>query len=43
VNGNKPSEVFKEYGFSDYSVFYRAFVKEYGMSPQNLIRWQNMP
>jgi AraC-like DNA-binding protein len=43
VNGKKPSEVFKEYGFSDYSVFYRAFVKEYGMSPQNLIRWQNMP
>ena len=41
VNGKKPSEVFKEYGFSDYSVFYRAFVKEYGMSPQNLLRQKN--
>ena len=43
VNGKKPSEVFKEYGFSDYSVFYRAFVKEYGMSPQNLIRFKSTP
>ena len=38
INGRKPSEVFREYGFSDYSVFYRAFVKEFGLSPQNLIR-----
>lgn len=41
INGRKPSEVFREYGFSDYSVFYRAFVKEFGLSPQNLIRQKN--
>ena len=40
-SGRKPSEVFREYGFSDYSVFYRAFVKEFGLSPQNLIRQKN--
>ena len=42
INGRKPSEVFREYGFSDYSVFYRAFVKEFGLSPQNLIRQKNL-
>ena len=41
INGRKPSEVFREYGFSDYSVFYRAFVKEFGLSPQHLIRQEN--
>ena len=38
VNGKKPSEVCEKSGFSDYSVFYRAFVKEYGSSPKNMIR-----
>ena len=28
------SLVSETYGFSDYSVFYRAFVKEYGKSPK---------
>lgn len=28
------SQVAQTYGFSDYSVFYRAFVKEYGKSPK---------
>ena len=38
VNGKKPSEVCEQFGFSDYSVFYRAFVKEYGLSPKNMVR-----
>lgn len=38
MSGKKPSEVCEQFGFSDYSVFYRAFVKEYGLSPKNLIR-----
>ncbi|MBQ1311081.1 MAG: helix-turn-helix transcriptional regulator, partial [Blautia sp.] len=38
--GKTPSEVCEEFGYSDYSVFYRAFVKEYGMSPQKLVREQ---
>ena len=36
-NGRRPSEIFEESGFSDYSVFYRAFVKEYGVSPQKMM------
>ena len=31
--GAKVSEVYLTYGFRDYSSFYRAFRKEYGMSP----------
>ncbi len=30
------SKTFTDYGFSDYSAFYRAFKKEYGLSPKEL-------
>ena len=32
------ADVCQMYGFSDYSVFYRAFKKEYGMSPKAYLR-----
>lgn len=34
LSGQDISAVSSNYGFSDYSVFYRAFVKEYGKSPK---------
>ncbi len=34
LSGLDISAVSNSYGFSDYSVFYRAFVKEYGKSPK---------
>ena len=34
LSGQDISAVSENYGFSDYSVFYRAFVKEYGKSPK---------
>ncbi len=34
LSGADISTVAANYGFSDYSVFYRAFVKEYGKSPK---------
>ncbi len=34
LSGQDISLVSESYGFSDYSVFYRAFVKEYGKSPK---------
>ncbi len=34
LSGQDISAVSETYGFSDYSVFYRAFVKEYGVSPK---------
>lgn len=34
LSGQDISMVSTAYGFSDYSVFYRAFVKEYGKSPK---------
>ncbi len=36
AGGGKISEIFLQYGFSDYSGFYRAFKKEYGITPQKL-------
>ncbi|MCR5419421.1 MAG: AraC family transcriptional regulator [Lachnospiraceae bacterium] len=36
--GNPISQVYNQYGFEDYSSFYRAFKKEYGMSPKTLIQ-----
>ncbi len=33
--GGQPSRVFYEYGIHDYSSFFRAFKKEYGMSPKD--------
>lgn len=32
--GVKAGEACLQYGFKDYSVFYKAFKKEYGMSPR---------
>jgi AraC-like DNA-binding protein len=32
--GEKISEVYTNYGFRDYPGFFRAFKKEYGLSPQ---------
>ena len=37
INGESASKAAEKYGFSDYSVFYRAFVKEYGVSPQKYV------
>ena len=34
LSGADITTVAESYGFSDYSVFYRAFVKEYGKSPK---------
>lgn len=33
-SGVKAGEAYIQYGFKDYSVFYKAFKKEYGMSPR---------
>ena len=38
VGGTPASQVYRQYGFEDYSSFYRAFKKEYGMSPQALVK-----
>ncbi len=38
VSGTPVSQTYRQYGFDDYSSFYRAFRKEYGMSPKSLIR-----
>ena len=34
LSGDEISNICTSYGFTDYSVFYRAFVKEYGKSPK---------
>ncbi|MDD3219006.1 MAG: AraC family transcriptional regulator [Lachnospiraceae bacterium] len=34
INGDNINEACTAYGFSDYSNFYRAFIKEYGVSPK---------
>ena len=34
LGGENISKVYERYGFQDYSSFYRAFRKEYGMSPK---------
>ena len=33
-NGAKPSEIYVEYGFTDYSSFFRCYKKYYGFSPK---------
>ena len=39
IMGGEPiSHVYNTYGFDDYSSFYRAFKKEYNMSPKQLIQ-----
>ena len=34
MNGLNITDVFNKYGFKDYSSFYRAFKKEFGLSPK---------
>lgn len=36
LGGAGAMEVYRSFGFGDYSSFYRAFKKEYGISPKNL-------
>jgi AraC-like DNA-binding protein len=38
MGGEPISQVYNTYGFDDYSSFYRAFKKEYNMSPKQLIQ-----
>lgn len=39
IKGGEPiSQVYSTYGFDDYSSFYRAFKKEYGLSPKELVQ-----
>ncbi|MCQ2536781.1 MAG: AraC family transcriptional regulator [Lachnospiraceae bacterium] len=35
--GDKPHDVFKQCGFSDYAGFYRAFTAEYGVGPREFV------
>lgn len=35
LQGSKPTEIYNQCGFRDYSTFYRAYVKFYGYSPKN--------
>lgn len=34
LNGANPGKIYLDYGFGDYSSFFRAFKKEYGLSPR---------
>ena len=34
LNNENITEIFHQYGFKDYSSFYKAFKKEYGYSPK---------
>ena len=34
LGGENISQVYERFGFRDYSSFYRAFRREYGMSPK---------
>ena len=38
VGGNAVSQVYNRFGYDDYSSFYRAFKKEYGISPRALVK-----
>ncbi len=41
--GDDITRIYSEYGFSDYSSFYRAFRKEYGMSPKESRKANGIP
>ena len=34
LSGENVTSIYTQYGFRDYSAFYRAFTKEYGISPR---------
>lgn len=38
IGGTPASQVYQQYGFDEYSSFYRAFRKEFGMSPKALAK-----
>ena len=38
ISGIPVSMIYRQYGFEDYSSFYRAFRKEYGVSPKTLLQ-----
>lgn len=37
-DGGMPTDIYRKCGFNDYTNFYRAFKKEYGISPKNLLK-----
>ncbi|MBP5250572.1 MAG: helix-turn-helix domain-containing protein [Lachnospiraceae bacterium] len=37
ASGEKPNDVYKQCGFSDYAGFYRAFTAEYGVGPREYV------
>lgn len=41
--GEKSTSIYRECGFSDYSLFYRAFKKATGKSPTEFLRQANIP
>ncbi len=43
LNGANISHTFSLYGFKDYSSFYRAFKKEYGLSPKEYKNLHSLP
>ena len=42
LNGASVSEAYRQWGFGDYSAFYRAFRKEYGMPPSSFLELHRM-
>ena len=38
AGGDLPSKVWQDCGFHDYSGFYRAFTKLYGLSPKEYLK-----
>ena len=40
-NGDNPTQVYSNYGFLNYSSFYRAYIKRFGYSPSNEFQGKN--